>query len=794
MTPRSRLVFTAGAESTAARELPDCRRLLELLPDPLILTTADRAILFINPAAAAALSYDHDCLIARSLDDLIAQQLPLPAADCTPAGSAAARCEHWRCAIVCGDGARRTFVIRESRVIDNGATVLVHALRPVDSPAPDRRAAVALEESEERFRVAFHTSPDAININRVDTGRYVDANEGFLRLTGYSRQEIIGRTSLELNIWADPEDRERLVQALSEQGQVRDFEARFRCKDGGIRVGLMSARVTHIDGEPHILSVTRDVSSHKRMVNALRDSERRFRTAFLTSPDSVCITRLYDGAIVDVNEAFTGITGYAREEVIGRRLPDLPLWTDVRDCYRLKEIIEAHEHIENLQLTFCAKDGSGFSGLVSARLIDLDGAPHIVAVTRDITRWQKVTQALRNSEERFRELFGAMRSALIVLEAVHDGADFVITDINHACESLKHVTAADVRGRSVIETFAPYREHGLFKRIRQTWISGEPQHVPPCRYHDSRVSVCVEGYVFRLPTCEVVLILDDITVRRNMEMALRESEQLYRSLVETMNEGLAVRDEHGRITYVNDKFCDMLGYGRDELIGSHPMQLLDDLNRAVLRDQMLRRERGARDPYELQWNHKSGRPVTTIVSPESILDDTGRVVGAFAVFTDITERKAAERLIKQTTEQLDAERRALEEKNIALKQVLAHLEEEKQEFRQTLTSELTEVVTPAMTRLRRQADPALRPDIEVLEQGIRDILAANVDTFRSLYAHLSSREIQVCDLIDAACSSKQISDRLNLSLLTVHKHREAIRRKLGLQGEEVNLGTFLRTH
>ena len=119
------------------------------------------------------------------------------------------------------------------------------------------RAEEALRESEELFRLAFHISPDAISITRMVDGHYVDINEGFARLTGYSREEIIGRTSLELDIWNRAEDRKQLIEQLLENGEVRKFEGEYRMKDGTVRTGTMSARLFTIRGEEHLLSITR---------------------------------------------------------------------------------------------------------------------------------------------------------------------------------------------------------------------------------------------------------------------------------------------------------------------------------------------------------------------------------------------------------------------------------------------------------------------------------------------------------------------------------------------------------
>jgi len=147
----------------------------------------------------------------------------------------------------------------------------------------------ALRETESRFRQAFHTSPDSININNAETGEYVDVNEGFLKLTGYSREEVIGKTSMELGIWADPSVRVTLRELLEKEEKVSNLEGRFRFKDGTIHTGLMSASIINIDGVPHIISITRDIEEIKKTQVELfaakeaAEEASRLKTAFLNN-------------------------------------------------------------------------------------------------------------------------------------------------------------------------------------------------------------------------------------------------------------------------------------------------------------------------------------------------------------------------------------------------------------------------------------------------------------------------------------------------------------------------------
>jgi sigma-B regulation protein RsbU (phosphoserine phosphatase) len=144
----------------------------------------------------------------------------------------------------------------------------------------------------------------------------------------------------------------------------------------------------------------------------------------------------------------------------------------------------------------------------------------------------------------------------------------------------------------------------------------------------------------------------DLRGQRQTEEALRQSEEKYRRLVETMNDGLAVVDENGVVTYVNRKLCEMFGYPQDEMLGQPATRFLDEANMKLFQEQLARRRKGEREPYEIEWIRKDGWKICTITSPEPIVDKDGRYQGSFGVLTDITERKQAEETMRLATERM----------------------------------------------------------------------------------------------------------------------------------------------
>jgi diguanylate cyclase (GGDEF)-like protein/PAS domain S-box-containing protein len=183
-----------------------------------------------------------------------------------------------------------------------------------------KQTETALQESEERFHKAFHSSPDAILISRLRDGRLIEVNEGFCRITGYSRQEALANSSISLGLWNNPKDRERVVDTLREKQQIREQEFEFRTKSGGKIYGLVSGEIIFLGDEAHVISIVHDISEQKRAESALRQSEQKFRGVIEQSWDGIIVTD-EQGLITEWNQAMERIMGLKASQTIGK-----PVW------------------------------------------------------------------------------------------------------------------------------------------------------------------------------------------------------------------------------------------------------------------------------------------------------------------------------------------------------------------------------------------------------------------------------------------------------------------------------------
>lgn len=268
------------------------------------------------------------------------------------------------------------------------------------------KAQKELEKSEEKFRKVFKTSPDSVTISRVEDGKYIETNESFTAISGYTQQEAIGKTSFELNIWVDKEDRKQLVEILKEKGLVKNFETRFRKKNGNIFHGLMSANIINISGTPHILSITRNVEEYINTQKALQQSEQRYKTLFDLSPTGILLLD-ESGTILDANPTYCHNFSYKNAENIkGKKIWDVVY---PQDKTREKEVLNDIRNI--LQNNYHEKEVVNYSKsglpvylhLFEARITLENNKPAILSISIDVTREKHIREELARNTERLKE-------------------------------------------------------------------------------------------------------------------------------------------------------------------------------------------------------------------------------------------------------------------------------------------------------------------------------------------------------------------------------------------------------
>ncbi|EHQ35585.1 PAS domain S-box protein [Methanoplanus limicola] len=178
---------------------------------------------------------------------------------------------------------------------------------------------------------------------------------------------------------------------------------------------------------------------------------------------------------------------------------------------------------------------------------------------------------LKNSEERFRELFNNMSSGVAIYGVTDKGEDFIFKDINKASEEIDAIERDKIINRSIYDVFPGVEEFGLIDRLKKVWSTGKPEHYQLGEYRDERIHGWRENFIYRLPSGEVVSVYNDLTEKKKAEDALKEREQKYHELFNNINEAVFLHkieqdNTLGNFVEVNDVACRRLGYSRDELL------------------------------------------------------------------------------------------------------------------------------------------------------------------------------------------------------------------------------------
>jgi PAS domain S-box-containing protein len=268
-----------------------------------------------------------------------------------------------------------------------------------------KRSEEALRESEERFAAAFWCSPTALTLSTlqpIEVARIVDVNDSFLQITGYSREEVVGQTVKDLNIWVDEPARAEMLYRLQTKGVVTDLEMQFRRKSGRIGTALMSAEVIHLKGESCLLTVTIDITDRKQAQEALQQSEARNR-AFVSAIPDLMFRIARDGTYLDCKADKTGDFALPPEDMIGRKVQEvLPPPIAEQRMYYVQEALRTGK-MQVFEYQF--PHGQELRDY-EARLV-VSGEDEVMAIMRDITERKRNEAKIRANDERNR-LLGEM--------------------------------------------------------------------------------------------------------------------------------------------------------------------------------------------------------------------------------------------------------------------------------------------------------------------------------------------------------------------------------------------------
>ena len=240
-------------------------------------------------------------------------------------------------------------------------------------------------EAQERFSQAFNANPAPAMIGRLSDLRLIKVNQGFLDMTGFEHDQIVGRTVYELDLFARAADRETAHERLAEGRAVPQMEAELSLPNGADKLVIVAGQPIDFDSEPCMLFTFADLEPRRTAETALRHSEERFEKAFELAPVAMVVASLRGHTLFNANRAFHVMTGRLQEDLVGKSPGELTLWDTLVTRRRLEEEIEKTGALRNVDAKVQTKDGGLLDCLVSAATVEMAGDSCVLWVIQDIT-------------------------------------------------------------------------------------------------------------------------------------------------------------------------------------------------------------------------------------------------------------------------------------------------------------------------------------------------------------------------------------------------------------------------
>jgi PAS domain S-box-containing protein len=764
-----------------------------------------------------------------------------------PAGHSTALIE------VCGEVASTGKPVRlehESLVAGRFLEVLVYSTRrgefaSVFTDITERkRAQAALSESQQRLDFALKGGNLAFwDWHVIDDTNHID--ERWTKMLGYEKDEIDPTLNGVKRIM-HPDDYENTVEISKAhiEGKTLFYETEFRlkAKSGEWKWILTRGQAVEWDTDgraTRVVGTHQDVTARRMAEEAMRESEDRLRAIWENSPVGICMLDS-NGVYQYVNKIYCDIYGYSFEELVGKPFYDLISPSERRDQDR-DSYMQKFGHSKTSQIqeaeVFVRKGGESVVIQYTNDYVMQNGqAKYEVTMNIDITPKKRTEEALRESEEKYRLL--VENASEVIVNADRNGK---LLHANRSAARYFGVTPAELIGKNLKDFFEPETAknyiHSIQKALdtninlsieRKVNLKGEHKwfvaNLQPIIRSDGGVT-------------SVLIITRDVTIQKQAEIRNQARLQLLQNLRQSRNVDECLKlgcqaiyntelFKRAVMTLHNNKraIINLGQIGLSEAVvskarkGSAPdialiKKIMKETNRlshsffipleSGIMSKLKGRyvpQKGMHVPGPQMWkqgdelfvpvmgNDNNYEGWLSVDTPFDGKRPTMQTILNLEEIVDITAKQIHE---IQSLERLKKESQALENTNVALHEVLKHIQEERMEIRQSIGSNVSQNLIPAFNKLFKKDGTINKTFYNILRDGLPELVTVSGAEL-NMFAKLAPRQREICYMIKSDATSKEIASALNISLATVQKHRELIRKKLGINNKSVNLANYLK--
>jgi len=716
------------------------RTFFETIGDMIIVATPEGRIQFTNKALERKLDFGAEELAGMDVLDLHPQNKRREADDIF---AAMLRGERESCALPLA-GKDGTLMPVETRVWLgkwNGTDCIFGISKDLS----------AEQEAQQRFERLFRNNPALMALSTLPDRRFADVNSAFLKVTGYSREEIIGRTAAELCLFPEEEQQAHLTSQLQNDGRFSNCELQVRRKDGVILEGLFSGELINIQGRQYLLTVMIDITARKRAEEALHENETWQRLLLTNLPAGVMIVDPVTRIIEQVNDYVATLFGAPVDHLIGRRCHALVCPAEESAC----PVCDLGKSVDNSERQMLRVDGSRLTILKTVKRLQLNGQDKLLECFVDISARKRAEEALHESNVRLAGIIAASPDGIGVssisgrLELISDN----LADMYGYSKKQKDT----YRGRSIFD-FIDASSHDALKANIRKLLAGESHYVvtecKALKTDNSCFYVEVNCTALRDSAgrpSSILFVERDITARKQAEDALRQITT--RLTLATRAGGVGIWDYdivNNKLVW-DDQMYLLYGISPDQFGGAYEAWLAgvhrDDVWRANAANEMaIAGEKDFDIEFRIIWPDGSVHTIRGLATVQR--DASGRPLRMIGTNWDITAQKQAEetlleanRSLEQATAQANEMAKQAALANIAKSEFLANMSHEIRTPMNGIIGMTGLLLDMGLTDEERHCVEVIQSSGESLLSLINDIL-----DFSKIEAHRLDLEVLDFDL------------------------------------------------